>query len=193
MLKKKYLKFFFLFFLLFLFIWVFFKSKLNYSIENETSLDLDKDVEKIINSSNIIKNVSYSAIDKNGNEYLINAAEGEIDLSNRDIILLKNIKSFIKLTNSNNVTITSKFGKYNIINYDTIFRENVFITYDDIKIYGDYMEFSIINNLMTIKKNVILVSPSNILKADVIDMNIKTKDTKIYMNKENKKIIIKSK
>lgn len=193
MLKKKYLKIFFLFSLLFLVIWLFFKSKLNNSIENEINLDLNKDAEKIINSSNIIKNVSYSARDKNGNEYIINAEQGEIELSNKDIIFLKNIKSYIKLTNSNNVTITSKFGKYNILNYDTIFRENVLITYDDIKIYGDYMEFSIKNNLMSISKNVILENPSNILKADVIDMNIKTKDTKIYMNKENKKIIILSK
>ena len=33
----------------------------------------------------------------------------------------------------------------------------------------------------------------NILKADVIEMNIKTKDTKIYMLENKKKVNIKNK
>jgi len=193
MLKKKYPIIFFLFFLIFLIVWIFIKFTENNRHKIEIDLKLDKEDEKIINNSNVIKNVSYSAKDKNGNEYIINAEEGEIDLSNRDIIYLKNIKSLIKLVNSSEIIINSKFGKYNILNYDTIFSENVFITYNDIEIYGDYLEFSLQNNLMTISKNVILINSTNILKADVIDMNIRTKDAKIYMNEENKKINIKSK
>ena len=40
---------------------------------------------------------------------------------------------------------------------------------------------------MIISKNVIFTNLKNILKADVIEMNIKTKDTKIFMYEKKKK------
>ena len=46
---------------------------------------------------------------------------------------------------------------------------------------------------MIISKNVIYTNLENILKADVIEINIKTKDTKIFMYEENKKVNIKNK
>ena len=42
-------------------------------------------------------------------------------------------------------------------------------------------------------KDVIYKNPKNILTADVVEMNIKTKDTKIYMHDSKKKVNIKSK
>ena len=49
-------------------------------------------------SSNIIKNVSYISKDAKGNEYTINASEGEIDITNSDLIYLKNVRSFIPIS-----------------------------------------------------------------------------------------------
>ena len=46
---------------------------------------------------------------------------------------------------------------------------------------------------MIISKNVIYTNLENILKADVMEINIKTKDTKIFMYEKNKKVNIKSK
>ena len=57
---------------------------------------------------------------------------------------------------------------------------------------GEYLEFSLDKNLMTISKNVILKYNESSLKADVIEVDIKTKDIKISMYEENKKINIKS-
>jgi len=45
---------------------------------------------------------------------------------------------------------------------------------------------------LIISKGVILKNNKNSLKADVVEMNIKTKDVKIFMYEENKKINIKS-
>ncbi|MDA8783667.1 hypothetical protein N9M99_03840, partial [Candidatus Pelagibacter bacterium] len=39
-------------------------------------------------NSNIIRNVIYESKDAKGNEYIINAVEGEIDYANTDIIFL---------------------------------------------------------------------------------------------------------
>ena len=149
-------------------------------------------IEENIYSSNTIKDVSYISKDLKGNEYIINAVTGEIDISNSDIIYLTNVKSIIKLNNSNNIEITSNFGKYNTKNFDTIFSENVIITYLENKITSEYLDFSMERNSMLVSRNVIYTNIDNILKADVLEMNITTKDTKIYMYEDKKKVNVKS-
>jgi len=144
-------------------------------------------------SSNIIKGVSYSTIDTDGNEYVITALQGEIDYSNPNILFLKTVKALIKLKNSENITITSNYGKYNSQNFDTIFSKNVIINYLDNKLTGEYLDFSLEKNLMVVSKNVIYTTSENILKADVIEINIATKDSKIFMYEKEKKVNIKNK
>ena len=46
---------------------------------------------------------------------------------------------------------------------------------------------------MIVSKNVIYTNPENILNADVIEINIETKDTKIFMYENQKKVNIKNK
>jgi len=144
-------------------------------------------------SANLLENIKYIAKDDDGNEYIIKAAEGEIDLNNSDIIFLKNVKSQINLKNSDQIDITSNFGKYNASNYDTIFSKNVVITYLDNRITGEYLDLSMLKNKIIVSKNIIFTSGENVLKADVIEIDTKTKDTKIFMHEENKKVNIKNK
>ena len=157
----------------------------------DTSENILEDNE--VYNSNIIKNVNYSSKDLNGNQYIINADEGEIDISDPNVIYLKNVKGLIKLTNGNKITISSKYGKYNIDNYDTIFNLEVNVDYLDNNIIGQYLDVSINRNTLIMSKNVIYTNLKNILKADVIEMNIQTKDTKIFMYDTSKKVNIKSK
>ena len=91
------------------------------------------------------------------------------------------------------VLITSDFGKYNTNNFDTIFSKNVIINYLDNKITGEYLDFSLERNSMLISRKVVYTNLENILNADVIEINIKTKDTKIFMYENKKKVNIKSK
>ena len=150
------------------------------------------DSEDISYSSNIIKDVNYSSKDAKGNEYIINALQGEIDYSNPDIVYLTNVSALVRLQNANIIRITSNYGKYNINNFDTIFSKNVLITYLDNKIKSEYLDFSIKRNSMLISKDVVYSNLENSLKADVVEINIETKDTKIFMYENNKKINIKS-
>ena len=148
--------------------------------------------EERIESSNIIEDVSYSAKDTKGNEYFLKASEGTIDQNDSNYIFLKSVNALINLKNYNLVEISSDFGKYNINNYDTIFSKNVIITYLDNKITGDYLDFSWEKNLMIISRDVILKNNKSSLQADVIEVNIETRDIKIFMYEENKKVNIKS-
>ena len=188
------------FFIIFFFTLFFFYFKTNHNKDiliKKKSIDIiEKENiqinEEKIESSNIIEDVSYSAKDTKGNEYFLKAGEGTIDQNESNYIFLKSVKAFINLKDYKLIEISSDFGKYNINNYDTIFSKNVIITYLDNKITGDYLDFSWDKNLMIISKKVSLKNEKNSLEADVIEVNIKTRDVKIFMYEENKKINIQS-
>ena len=102
---------------------------------------------------------------------------------------MTNVYAIIKLKNSEKITISSDYGKYNSDNYDTIFSKNVIIKYENNKITGGYLDLSL-ENLLIISKKVTYNNLNNFLKADVIEMNLKTKDTKIFMYENEKKVKI---
>ena len=185
--KKKNIIFFLIIFLLISSLIIFLK----YS-KKESVSKIEEEVLEEPYKSNIMEDVSYSSKDAKGNEYIVNASKGEIDYDRPNIIYLTNVRAFIKLTNSNDITITSDFGKYNTNNFDTIFSKNVIINYLENKITGEYLDFSIERNSMIISRKVVYTNLKNILKADVIEINVTTKDTKIFMYKDNKKVTIKS-
>ena len=166
----------------------------NYFKKNESLLP--KQVNKTtevdegdIYNSNIIKDINYTSRDLEGNEYILVAKEGEIDLNNSDIIFLTDVKAYIKLIkNSELIIITSNYGKYNTINYDTIFSKNVKIDYVDNTITGDYLDFSMMKNLLIISRNVVYKNLENTMKADVIELDTTSKDTKIFMYNSDEQV-----
>lgn len=186
--KKNTLKIIVIIFILILSFFLF--SKIFVSPKKIVDIKKIEDLEKKNIQSNTIKDVKYNAIDLSGNEYSLYAREGEIDISDKDIILLKDIESTIKLSDLSIIKIKSDYGKYNIINHDTIFNKNVYVRYKENKITGEYLDFSLKRNLMLISDNVIFSNLRNKMQADVVKMNLKTKDTKIFMynNKELVKI-----
>lgn len=169
---------------------------LNLSKENfnNDELKIDKSTNKTLDNeeetyfSNFIKDVRYNSIDQKGNLYIIEAESGEIDINKSNVIFLRKIKASVQLKNSNKIEIFSDFGKYNTDNYNTIFSRNVLVKYLDSIIEAEYMDLSILKNFMTISKNVIYKNNQNIVKADVIEMIIDSKDTKIFMYDSKKKV-----
>ncbi len=145
--------------------------------------------EEAVYNSNIIKDINYTSRDLKGNEYILIAKKGEIDLDNSDIIFLTDVTAYIKLVkNSELIVITSNYGKYNTINYDTIFSKNVKIDYVDNIITGDYLDFSMMKNLLIVSRNVVYKNLANTMRADVIELDTTTKDTKIFMYNSNEKV-----
>ena len=147
---------------------------------------------KEIYTTNVINNVNYKANDNRGNQYTINAQTGEIDIKDSDIIFLTDVEAVIKLKNSEFIEISSNFGKYNISNNDTIFSKDVLIKYLDNKINSEYLDFSIIRDTMIVTKNVVYTNANNVMKADVIEMNLSSKNIKIFMHLNKKKVNVKT-
>ena len=174
-------------FITLLFFFKYFKSE---SDTPNNKQSLKKTGIELNTSSNYIDNINYKATDLDGNKYEITAEQAEIDQQNSNIMFLKNVTSYVYLEDSSIVKITSDFGKYNLENYDTIFSTNVIINYPAHKMTGEYLDFSFLNNLGIMSKNVIYYGDETKLFADKIEMDLITKDTKIFMDDRNKKVLI---
>ena len=141
-------------------------------------------------SSTYIDNINYISSDTKGNRYQVTAIQAEIKIENPDIMFLENVVAYIYIKDSDTIMITSNFGTYNSKNYDTIFSENVIILYPGHKITGEYLDLSFLKNLGTISKDVIYKGEKTSLFADKVEINLTTKDTKIFMDDKNKKVLV---
>ena len=141
-------------------------------------------------SSTYIDNIDYISFDAKGNKYQITAKQSEIKIENTNIMFLIDVIAYIFIKDSDTVKITSDFGKYNSKNYDTVFSENVIVIYPSHKITGEYLDFSFLKDLGTISKNVIYSGDKTNLFADKVEINLTTKDTKIFMNDSDKKVLV---
>lgn len=159
--------------------------------EKNVKIDETKIEEKSF-ASNIIQNVKYTSKDIRGNEYIITAKEGEIDINNDNVIFLKSVEAKIILNNQNKIFISSEYGKYNINNFDTIFNKNILINYLQNNIKGEYLDFSLQRNSMIISDDVVFSDNNNVLKTDVVEIDIKTKNTKFYMYDKDHKVSFKT-
>tara|TARA_B110000196_G_C20825523_1_gene511248 strand:+ start:70 stop:660 length:591 start_codon:yes stop_codon:yes gene_type:complete len=175
------------FFLLVVFIYIYNNGIKNSS--NNLSVIKDSKREKIISNDNIIKNIRYSSKDAHDNSYEIISDFGIISLDNPDIIFMTNVTASIYLKDSNNVIITSKFADFNNKNYETVFYENVKVLRGNEKIMSQKLEFSLIKDLILISKRVIFEKPGFNLIADKVEIDLITKNSKIFMNDSTKKVI----
>jgi hypothetical protein len=159
---------------------------LKYFTENfkdvKKTLAIEKVDENQNSNSTYINDINYVSKDFRGNEYQITAKLAEIKVENSDLMFLTDVIAFVFIKDKDTVKITSNFGKYNTKDYDTIFSENVIVIYPGHKITGEYLDFSFLTDLGIFTTNVIYTGEKTNLFADKIEMNLNTKDTKIFMN-----------
>ena len=176
--------------IIFISLWFYLKYfTKNFEDVKETPV-IEKIDENQNSTSTYIDDINYVSTDIDGNKYQITAKQTEIEAENSDVMLLKDVVAFVFIKDSETIKITSNFGKYNSKNYDTIFSENVIVVYPGHKITGEYLDFSFLTNLGIFTTNVIYTGEKTNLFADKIEMNLTTKDTKIFMNDTEEKVLI---
>ena len=186
--NKKILLQVFLFSIIIIILTVFFK------LYFKTSKLTKKHDSKINNSNsnqnNVMSNIKYIAVDKRGNEYIVQSKLAEFDPNEPNLILMREVEGIIEIANSNPIFINSDKAIYNKLNHDTKFFENVFIAYDDHKISSQNLELFFDRNLASVSKKIIYKNLNTELRADRIEIDLITKNSKIFMNKKTKKIKI---
>ena len=189
MTKKIYIQFF----LIIIFFIISLGLFLKYFKKSNLSSDLITSFEKPLTNESLIEDLKYSSTDKEGNEYKIEAKKGNIDKNDPDILYLENVDALISLNNSEFISISSKFAKYNTKNYDTLFNNSVSVDYGEHFLKSEFLDLSFEKNLVSIYDNVRYIGGISSLSADRAEIDILSKKTKIFMENSNKKVQINSK
>ena len=140
------------------------------------------------NQNNLMSNIKYVAADKIGNEYIVQSKLAEFDPNQPNLILMEEVTGVIQFTNSSPILISSDKAIYNKLNHDTKFFENVLAVYDDHKISSQNLELFFDKNLASISKKIIYKNLNTELRADRIEIDLVTKNSKILMDKKTKKV-----
>ena len=137
---------------------------------------------------NLIEDLNYNSSDENGNVYEINSESGVIDEKDINILYLKNVKAVIKIKNSGVVNVYSDFAKYNKSNLNTHFYENVSLKFRDHNIASNNIYLNYLEKKIKITNNISYYDKNNKMTADVIEFDLLTKMSKIYMLEKTNKI-----
>jgi len=138
--------------------------------------------------ANLIEDLNYNAADDNGNIYEIFSKIGVIDKVDPNILYLEKVKAIIKIKDSGIVNVYSDFAKYNKINLNTHFHENVSLKFKDHNITSNNLYLNYIKKEIKIADNINYYDKNNKMTADAIDFNLLTKTSKVYMLDETNKI-----
>ena len=141
-------------------------------------------------TSNFVHDIEYISEDKEGNKYIIQSELGELKESEPGFILMRKVVAIVEMKNSTPINIFSDTAKYNNINYSTNFYGNVLITYDEHNITSDNLDLFFDKNLATISNNIIYKNLNTNLQADKVEIDLISKNSKIFMNDRSKKIKI---
>ena len=179
-------------FLILLFVIFFFYYEYFFLKKERESLDItnkNQNIETIQSENNLIRKLEYLSIDKNGNRYLITSEFGEISNVDSNIMLMTNVMARIDLYKKDTIYLSSNSAKYNTLNFDTNFYKNVTLKYIGHDISSENLDLFFKKNFVWIYNNVIYKDSTNKLIADKIEIDIITKDSKIFML-DNKKLKI---
>ena len=160
------------------------------------------------NQQNLIEDIKYTANNTKGDIYEILADFGEASLEDPELMFLTNVRSKIIFNESEkeNIYLTSNFANFNTKTFETTFIKNVKIIRHNEVVTGDelYMvlevdkentqnDLSKEQNILRMSRNVLFQKPGYEMKADVLEIDLITKNLKIYMHNSNNKVMINSK
>ena len=159
----------------------------NESLVKKDEAQIDKNVD------NKILDLKYNAIDEDGNSYIIESAAGKVAEKEKNVLVLEKVKGIIKIKNSKDIIILSDFANYNKVTLDTYFYDNVRLKYDEHSIDSEELFMNYVDKNINIKNNVRYIGHNNKLYADILEIDLVTKFSKIYMLDKQKKVKVELK
>ncbi len=206
--KKKLIQAILLILLIFVTFFIFnFFYKTDETLKSSKKVDLENSEDtKSNDNKNIIQNIRYTSNNSNGDIFEILAEYGEPSTEMDNLMFLTKVEANIILINKSNIKLTSNYAKFNTKTFETTFIDNIKIIRNDETVFGDelYLVFdqteqmkknnvNVDENLIRISNNVVIKKPGYILKADVLEIDLISKNVKIFMKNEKDKVQSKSK
>ena len=197
---------FILLILLVLFTFIFFYNSDEVKQSSDEPKNTNINTASSQDDQNIIENIKYTSSNNNGDVFEIFADFGEPSLINSELMLLKSVKAQIIFTNKSNINLTSDFADFNTKTFETLFFDNVKITRLDEVMTGEKLYLVLENddelvekdlkkeqNILRMSNNILFEKPGYTLKADILEIDLITKNLKIYMNDKLEKVFGSSK
>ena len=141
-------------------------------------------------TANIIENLKYTSEDLFGNTYIINAKSAQVKEGKIDQVKLFEVMAKIIPKDDEIIYINSDVADYNKINNNTIFKKNVNVTYGDQSIDAELINLDFSKNLIKIEDDVYYKNNNVKVNADKVEIDIKSKKSKISMKKIKDKVKI---
>ena len=158
-----------------------------------SNLDLNENLvieEDNLSLDNVMENLEYKSSDKFGNNYIIKAEKGKVNLENENLLILEEVYGEIKLVGKSTIYIYSNFAQYNRNNFDTKFYQNVLVNFDDKRFNCGNLDLFFRDNFGSMYNDIVFVDKNTQLNADQANMNLLNGDINIKMFEEEKKIKI---
>ena len=158
----------------------------------EANLKINNEIEPQIDekTGTLIKDIYYSFSDASGNYYEFVSEFGKVDINNSNKIFMTNVVANIYLLNSSPVKIVSKYANYNKVNHETNFFNNVVVTHLIHKATSENLDLSFNENVASMYNNIVYNKPGTKLTADRLEIDLITKNSKIFMDNKTEKIKI---
>jgi len=132
-------------------------------------------------NENTLKNIFYEKYDKENNKYIITSETGFFLSNNNENVYLENVKAFLILNNNTTVYLKSDKANYNTITNESHFYENVNANYLNHELNSSNLHLDFYKNLLLAYDYVIYTSDNYKLLADKAQLNLITKNLKIFM------------
>jgi len=142
---------------------------------------------------NLVKDVEYISVDQKGNRFYLLANSGKTNKNNKNVLDLENVRGEITSDKRATIYIKSDFAHYNSKNLNSKFYENVIINYEDKKITCLNFDINMETNKAIAYNNVIITDPKSIMKAGIVEFDLKTKNININPESFNKEVSVISK
>ena len=107
------------------------------------------------------------------------ATSGKSNVENNDILDLTNVRGKITSDIRDTIYIVSDFAEYNSVSLNSKFYENVVINFQDKEINCINFDINMENNKAVAYNDVIITDPKSVIKAGIVEFDLKTKDIDI--------------
>ena len=144
---------------------------------------IEKGAEEIIGNDEktTFESVVYKGIYDLDKPFTVQSEKAYMISENPNVVYMDNMLVTLYLEDGRIVTIVSDKGKYNKVNYNCFFEQNVKATDGETKIFSKNIDFLATKDYLEIYNDVSLYSPTSTLVADKIDYNFETKFFTISM------------
>ena len=151
---------------------------------------LEKEKENL--SGNIIKNIEYKSEDEKGNFYIIKSKQGEFKDEENDIIFMTHVTAIMRLKDKTTIKLSSLNAKYNIMDNDTNFFNNVSLDYLDHNVVAENIDIFFKEGKLEAYNDLVYRNLDLSLIADKVEIDLITKNSKIFMFDDKKVKVLKA-